>query len=56
MVTEISATSPSPNFHLGKSYVEKNNNVLLFRCGLVHEPIVLVMGQVVLKLVVLKFT
>ena len=23
MVTQISAASPSPNFHLGKSYVQK---------------------------------
>ena len=27
MVMHIYATSPSPNFHSGKSYVKKNNNV-----------------------------
>ena len=33
MVTQISAASPSPNFHLGKSYVKKITVYFLAICA-----------------------
>ena len=37
MVTQISAASPSPNFHSGKHYVYENNNVY-FLANCVNFP------------------